>query len=305
MYFVSFKICGQDVHFSQFMETKSVVNPALIGFQDEDYQAHFQRRSQWSSVTVPFNTFSISLNAKNVYQNLSVGATFLNDVAGDSHFSTDGLSFSIINSFDSKNNLFSLALLSGFYQRSVNFSNLIFLEHENINNTNFIFFDIGIGTSNFRKIDKNSAFLVGASAFHLNRPNQSLIGSDEIYLQPKYVVHATYFNELTNKIIITPTFYFSSQLSDKEMIVGTGFSYKVRKELNLNLGSYSRLHDALIVSFGLQKENLEVNISYDINTSTLANASNNIGGFEFSVSYGWSIMKEKKEFEQKFCPKYL
>ena len=77
------------------------------------------------------------------------------------------------------------------------------------------------------------------------------------------------------------------------------------KELNLNLGSYSRLHDALIVSFGLQKENLEVNISYDINTSTLANASNNIGGFEFSVSYGWSIIKEKKELEQKFCPKYL
>jgi len=287
------------------METKSVVNPALIGLQDEDYQANLQRRSQWSSVTVPFNTFSISLNAKNVYQNLSVGATFLNDVAGDSHFSTDGLSFSIVNSFDSKNNTFSLALLSGFYQRSVDFSNLIFLENENINNTNFIFFDIGIGTSNFREIDKKSAFLVGVSVFHLNKPKQSLIGSNEIYLQQKYVVHTTYFNELTNKIIITPTFYFTSQFSDKELIIGTGFSYKLRKELNLNSGLYSRLHDALIVSFGLQKENLEVNISYDINTSTLSKASNNIGGFEFSVSYGWSIIKEKKELEQKFCPRYL
>ena len=79
-------IQAQDVHYSQFDKTKSLINPSLIANQNEDYELQVQRRSQWASVTVPFNTFSFAFNAKEVYKTFSVGATILNDVAGDSHF---------------------------------------------------------------------------------------------------------------------------------------------------------------------------------------------------------------------------
>jgi type IX secretion system PorP/SprF family membrane protein len=296
---------AHEVHFSKFSKTKSLLNPSLIANQDNDYHIHLQRRSQWSSVTVPFNTLSLSFIVKNLYKDISLGATFLNDITGDSHFSTNGLNLSVANSFNSKDNSFSAAFFSGMYQRSIDFGGLIFLEEEDISNTNFTFFDIGVGVSNYRKIDRNSSLLVGISAYHLNTPNQSFSTSDKVSLQPKHILHSTYSKIITPKIKIAPTFYLSSQKHDRELIIGSGVSYKATNFVDLKSGLYVRMNDAIFVSFGLQKENLEVLVSYDINTSSLSNASNNMGGFEFSVNYGWSIIKEQEEIEQKICPKYL
>lgn len=296
---------AQDVHYSQFDKTKSLVNPSLISNQDEDYEIQLQRRSQWSSVTTPFNTFSISVNTKDIYKTLSAGVTILNDVAGDSHFSTDGISLSLSNSFNTKKNSLSVALQTAIYQRAVNYEGLIFLENEELQNSKFAFFDIGLGISNYTVLDQNSAFLVGLSSFHLNSPEQSLTSTGDASLSPKYIIHSTYYTSVSSKINILPTIYASSQNQDKEFIIGSGVIYKLSDEIDLKSGVYNRVKDAFFVTLGIQKENLEAIISYDINTSTLVNASNAMGGFEFSVSYGWSITKEKNEKEQKICPKYL
>ena len=298
-------IQAQDVHYSQFDKTKSLINPSLIANQNEDYELQLQRRSQWSSVTVPFNTFSLSFNAKEVYKTFSVGATILNDVAGDSHFSTDGLGISLVNSFSTKENSLAIGLQTALYQRRVDYEDLVFIANENFQNTKFSFFDIGLGISNYKIVDRNSAFLVGISSFHLNKPKQSLVSNDQVVLSPKYVLHSTYFTKLSPKIDISPPFYASSQNQDKEFIIGSGISYKLNDEVNLKSGIYTRIGDAFFVTLGMQKANLEAIISYDINTSSLANASNSMGGFEFSISYGWSIVKETKEVKQKICPKYL
>ena len=110
--FISSLIKAQDVHFSQFDKTKSLFNPAIIAHQSDDYQLQLQRRSQWSSVTVPFNTFALSLVAKDLYKDLSAAVTLLNDVAGDSYFSTDGLNFSLSKTFYKKDNFISIGLIS-------------------------------------------------------------------------------------------------------------------------------------------------------------------------------------------------
>jgi len=296
---------AQDVHYSQFDKTKSLLNPSLIANQNEDYEIQLQRRSQWSSITVPFNTFSLSFNAKQVYKTFSVGATILNDVAGDSHFSTDGLALSLVNSFNTKDNSLAVALQTSLYQRSVNYDNLIFLENENLQNTKFSFFDIGLGISNYKILTRNSALLIGISSYHLNKPKQSLTSNNQVFLSPKYIFHSTYYTSVSSKIGISPIVYVSSQNQDKEFIMGSGIIYKLNNEVNLKSGIYSRIKDAFFVTLGMQKANLEAIISYDINTSTLTNASNSMGGFEFSISYGWSIVKETKEAKQKICPKYL
>ena len=84
---------AQDVHYSQFDKARALLNPSLIAYQNEDYEIQIQRRSQWYSVTTPFNTFSLSLNAKNVFKRFSIGTTILNDLAGDSYFSTKACRF--------------------------------------------------------------------------------------------------------------------------------------------------------------------------------------------------------------------
>ena len=90
----SFKASSQDVHFSQFYETKALINPALVGYQYGDYKVQMQRKSQWESVSIPFNTFSIAFEAKEFVKAISIGIQFLNDISGDSKFRTNG--FNII-----------------------------------------------------------------------------------------------------------------------------------------------------------------------------------------------------------------
>ena len=296
---------AQDVHFSQFSKTKSLLNPSLISNQKNDYHVHLQRRSQWSSVTVPFNTLSFSFIVKNLYKDFSLAATFLNDIAGDSYFSTNGLNVSLAKSFDSKDNFFSAAFFTAIYQRSIDLEGLIFLEAEEVSKNNFTFFDIGIGISNYRKIDRNSSLLFGISLYHLNTPNQSFTVSEKASLHPKYIFHSTFSKTINTKIKFAPTFYFSSQNKVRELIIGSGVSYKLTDIIDLKSGLYTRMNDAIFVSFGLKKEDFEVLISYDINTSSFSRASNSMGGFEFSVNYGWNVIKQHEEIKQKICPKYL
>jgi len=296
---------AQDVHYSQFNKTKALLNPSLIAYQNDDYEMQIQRRSQWASITTPFNTFSLSFNAKQVYKGLSMGATILNDLAGDSDFSTKGLSFSLANFFNTRNNTIFAGLQTAFYQRSINYDNLIFIENETFANTELVFFDFAMGISNYKKINQNSSLLLGFSSYHLNKPNQSLISSEKVFLNPKYVFHLAYYNRINSKIDVSPTLYISLQNTDNEIVFGGDLTYELNQEINLKSGVYSRINDAFLIALGIQKANLEIIASYDINTSTLVSASNFMGAFEFSIRYGWSILKEKKEIKQKVCPKYL
>ena len=303
--FFSLFSLAQDVHYSQFDKTKSLLNPSLIPHQDEDYEIHVQRRSQWSRVTVPFNTFALSFNTKKLYKDLSLGLTVLNDLAGDSYFSTDGVVFSIANHIATKENTLYLGIQTALYQRSVNFDNLIFIESEELQNAKFSFFDFALGISNHKTLNQHSSLLIGLSSYHLNNPRQSLMSNQKVVLNTKYVFHCLYYTSVSSKIDISPTLYFSSQAQDRELIIGNGLEYYLNEKVKLKTGIYSRVKDSFFVTLGVKKGDLEAIISYDINTSALSTASNYMGGFEFSISYAWSAVKEKQVEQKKICPKYL
>lgn len=298
-------IQAQDVHYSQFDKTTSLLNPSLIANQNEDYEIQLQRRSQWSSVTTPFNTFSASFNARDIYKSLSSGVTILNDVAGDSYFSTNGISFSVAKSLKINKNLFSFGAQASLYQRSINYDGLVFLQNEQFDITNFSFFDFGLGVSNYKRVGIKSALLLGLSSFHLNRPNQSLGLNDKVFLSPKHLIHVSYYHMINSKIDITPTAYASLQNHDSEFIIGSGVTYKINNKFNLISGVYSRIKDAIFITIGMKNKNLSAVFSYDINISSLASASNWMGGSEFSIIYKWSVYKQKNEKKTKICPKYL
>lgn len=295
----------QDIHYSQFEKTRTLLNPSLIANQNQDYEIQIQRRSQWSSVSTPFNTLSLSFNAKQFYKSFSAGATVLKDAAGDSEFSTNGLAFSFASSINAEDNVLSFGLQIAGYQRSLNYERLVFLQSEQLDNTSFSFFDIAIGFSNYKQIDKTTAFLVGISSYHLNKPKQSLMLNDNVLLSPKQIFHSTYYSKLYSKINISPTIYFSSQEQDREVVIGSGLDYQFKEGVILQTGLYSRIKDAVFLKLGVEKENLELVVSYDINTSSLNEASNYMGAFEFSIRYGWQITKQKRTINQKNCPQYL
>ena len=137
---IAINCVAQDVHFSQFKISSFLLNPALVGSQNSDYKASLQRKSQWKSVSIPFNTFSLSLERKNILPSHSVGVQFLNDIAGDSRFKTTGINLAYVKRVvATTNNLFNFGAELGLFQRSVMFDDLIFNDPENLSNINFLF----------------------------------------------------------------------------------------------------------------------------------------------------------------------
>ncbi|MEN9002702.1 MAG: type IX secretion system membrane protein PorP/SprF, partial [Flavobacteriales bacterium] len=90
IFFASLTSQAQDIHFSQFYNSPLNLNPALAGNFDGNYRFAGNYRNQWNSVTIPFATFSMSADAKDVMgkKNVGAGIIFNNDNTGDSRFRT-------------------------------------------------------------------------------------------------------------------------------------------------------------------------------------------------------------------------
>ena len=299
---------AQDVHFSQFKASSFLLNPALVGAQNNDYKATLQRKSQWASVSVPFNTLSFSLERKDILPNHNIGVQFLNDIAGDSRFKTTGINLGYAKKIAvTADNLFSFGTGLGIFQRSIVFDDLVFNDPENLSNLNFIFPDVAIGIANFHTLNKNTVIESGIAFYHINKPKQSLVKNDAIRLQQKMNIHTALNYIYTDNLSFQPKLVFSNQDTDKEFLLGCDVNYLLEGEQDILLksGIADRFNDALIFYFGAEIEGLSCVVSYDINTSSLTNASNNKGGFEFALVYQWKSKKKKKIVEQEICPKYL
>ncbi|MBT3612031.1 MAG: PorP/SprF family type IX secretion system membrane protein [Flavobacteriales bacterium] len=299
---------AQDVHFSQFLANNFALNPARVGMQNNDCKTTLHRKSQWASVSIPFTTFGLALERKEILPSHNIGVQFLNDIAGDSRFKTSGLTIAYAKSVAiSKENTFSFGAGLGIFQRSILFDDLVFNETENLNNLNFMFPDLSIGVANENRINKNVVLESGIAFFHINKPKQSFTENDAIRLHQKMNFHTTLNYTYTDNLSIQPKLLFSNQDTDKEFLLGCGVNYLLEgeKEILLKSGIADRFNDALILYFGAEIEGLSCVVSYDVNTSSLTNASNNKGGFEFVLVYQWKSAKKIKIVEQEICPKYL
>ena len=301
---------AQDIHFSQFSATKSSLNPALIGYQQQDYQIQLQRRSQWESVTKPFSTFSIALNRKNIYNNFSAGVQFIDDKAGDSNFSTNGIVFSLSRT----NNIFnyqniSLGGSAGYYRRSLDHRHLFFIDDENIPSYSKHFFDLSFGVVHEYELKQNITVLSGISIFHINTPNQSFFENSNVELKAHNKIHSSIIYYYKPNVQIKPGFYYSEQAMAKELVFGANVNYLLMKYkrdiIVFRAAIYNRYNDAVIPSLGLKIDNFDIMASYDINTSSLVRASDYKGGFEFSIIYNWEKHNKISNKPLIICPKYL
>ena len=137
---------SQDVHFSQFETDRINLNPSVIGnLFENDFRFSLQRRTQWSSVSVPFTSLSTTYEINNILPKINFGAQFLNDKAGDSKFTTNqfNLAFSK-NLYIYDYDVLSVGTVIGFCQRSVDFADLIFENTEQFFRDSYVYPDVGI-----------------------------------------------------------------------------------------------------------------------------------------------------------------
>lgn len=329
---------AQDIHFSQYAETPSAINPALAGVT-YNTRVIGNFKNQWSSVASKYQTMGLSFdqtikNRKLRASYFAVAFNIFKDVAGDAKLSTTNpnLGVAYIQRI-SKKMKFSGGIQSGFFYRTIDASNLRWdRQYDGYNyNPNLASgevptksgvtsFDLGGGINlNYIQSDKfisakNAAkFDVGISAYHYRLGKTSFFNTDE-RLKTKV---CAYFNgdfNIPNSInSIMPTFLYMRQGSSSELIAGALFKFilgdpstytSLKKPRAFSIGGYYRFRDAIVPSILFQYNHYAFGISYDINVSALTPASKRNGGIEIMLRYnifpGYGVNLGRKDTKPSY-----
>ena len=315
---------AQDIHFSQFYNSPLQLNPSLTGNFDGAYRFAGNLRQQWASVSKPYTTLALSADAANVLRisKLGAGLQISNDQAGDGALRITQLnpsfSYCLKLSSDSTHRL-TIGGQPSLQLRQIDASKLTFGNQYNgaifdpsINNGEIIsgnssLFSFHSGIT-YKRIKKNrDEFTTGIAVHNLFSSEASILDNSES-LKKRFTMHINWQLPIHPKMNLTPGILYLSQEQDNETVVGANLTYLIDPRTynyrTVQFGVWNRFKDAVIVYGGMEWDQLQVGISYDVNTSSLKTASNNRGGWEISAIY---IIKErlpKRRFFKK-CPDFI
>ena len=316
---------AQDIHYSQFYASPLTLNPALTGVNDCNYRVGIMYRNQWKSVTTPYQTPSISFDINNVLQRvikkgtLSAGALVLNDKAGDGDLSNlsvlGSIAYQRALTANRKLNI-SIGIQPGYVQKKLDVDKLTWesqfngqtfdptlSSNENFQKNKFGYFDLNAGLYLSYAVGTRSDIFLGGSVFHLIQPKESFLGTDN-KLSMRYCVHGGVRIGVNDKLDIIPQVLFMMQSKAQEINAGLSLQYAFNTDVSLFVGGYDRLNDAIIAMAGLEFHKVRLGFSYDVNTSSLSDASNGKGGFEISLSYTGCLGGFILDKPIMFCPRY-
>ncbi|NDF98046.1 MAG: type IX secretion system membrane protein PorP/SprF [Chitinophagia bacterium] len=324
-------LSAQDLHFSQFMQTPLLVNPAHTGFiPDGDYRLGVNYRNQWASVSAfPYKTMS-AFGDVQLLQNseqtgwLGLGGLLLRDVAGTSALTSTKVYGSVAyHQMIGNGSLVGLGFNVGWANKSINTSGLTFpsqwngqffdIHQSNLapvlasNNINYLDMQVGL---NYAYFPNPSTFLnAGFSAMHLNRPHESFFDNvngvdNRIAVRYNGFLNASF--KLNDQVIVSPHMYFSVQAAASEWVGGVNAQYNLSGdgEYVLSGGLYYRYNESLIPTIGLGFKEMLLQFSYDATMSSLKNFTNRRGAFEFSLVKQGLADSYRGNRRESMCPSF-
>lgn len=317
-------LVAQDIHFSQFYMSPLNLNPALTGVMNCNMRVVGNYRNQYASIlkSNAFNTYSVSYDQKIPvarYDYFGVGGTLWGDKAGQAGFGT--IQARLSGSYSKRmgggrgtSNYLVFGADLGLSQRRINIAALQWGTQHNgeggfdptlpdyedkFDRSDFLFIDMSAGLLWFSIFDKTNSFYLGGAFSHLNRANQSFDSDVYDALYSKFTIHSgldyvfPYSRIGLSPGIVTfiqgPSLQINTGLNVKFLLNGNKRTYEA-----FQFGTWVRLAnkidkgilaDAIILSTRFDYESFGVGFSYDLNISSLNNATNYNGAFEFSGIY--------------------
>lgn len=308
---------AQDIHFSMFSETPMHLNPAYTGMFNGLFRVSANYRNQWKSIGSPYTTMAASFDMPIPvgFGQLGVGAFLYQDKAGDSKFGTfQGLLSASALVPISGNATFSAGLQGGIGQRSATITTLQW-ENQYQNGaydptlpanesnllTSFIYPDFSAGLAyHYKSIAENITSReywkidIGAAYMHANRPTMKFYSGSE-KLNARIVGHVkAHYDFPGTKWALQPAAVYMKQGPAQEITVGTMLRYKLKNgtkvtsllmESGVALGAHYRVGDAIIPQLYYDLGDMFIGLGYDLNVSSLKDASRMNGGFEITMRY--------------------
>ena len=321
---------GQDLHFSQFMNSPLVTNPANTGFIPEgDYRLGVNYRNQWSSImSVPYKTMSAFGDIQTMTNDdktgwLGVGGLILRDVAGSGNLTSTKIYGSVAyHQMLNQGSLFSLGFNVGWANKQINVSNLKFPDQfdgkffdnklptsVSLNRNNINYVDIQAGANYAYFPDEMTYFNAGYSIMHINRARESFFEQQPGVDNRIAMRHNAFINgsfKLNDQWIVNPNVYFSYQAKATEIVGGVNAHYNLSGDGEKILigGLYYRHQDAVIPMIGLGIKEYYFTFTYDATISTLRNYNNTRGALEFSLIKQGVFDRYAGNRKQSMCPSF-
>jgi len=307
-------LVAQDIHFSQYNENPSLINPALTGAYYV-MRASAVYRDQWASVTTPYRTFGASYEMKfrasewekqdpfktklykKAYNRLAGGLSFYSDKAGDGQMSTNYGTVSLATFI--KTGAFSslsLGLQGGIIHKSVNYANFIFPnQYDGTTYNNTLPTGEPVGSRSFVAPDVNAGLLwyygkeessigennhvyadVGFSMMHINKPKQKFLPNDFDRLYSKYIVHGKLLIGLPHSnVSLAPSFMSQFQGPQMEFVCGMHVKYSIK-------------NDTKYTGF-IKKSYFGLGVFYRSMDAVIANVLLEMGHYAIGISYDLNI----------------
>ena len=317
---------GQDMQFTQFYASPLYLNPAFTGI-NVCSRVSLVYRNQWPEMRKAYQSYLLSVDHYISRKHLGIGLQCGVDDAG-----TGALRTTIINpsiAYEAKINrkiAVRVGVQPGLTIKSIRFDKLIFGDQLSrggnngpVSTTivetptqNKAFLDIGAGALIY-----TSKYWAGASFFHLNKPNETIAGNENVYLPIRYGVHggAKFLlnedeREKDFKKYISLVMNYKGQGEFDQVDVGVYYSqyvftagiwYRGIPGLKAYKPGYKN-NDAVAVVIGFQKETLKIGYSYDITISQLHNMTQ--GAHEITLSYELCTPKKGVKRVLVSCPKF-
>jgi type IX secretion system PorP/SprF family membrane protein len=314
---------AQGPQFSQFYAAPAYLNPALTGNTPRNrFSAIY--RNQWNAVSKGFVSYGASFDKNLEGLNSGLGIMFLRDQAGTGQLSFTNVSFLyryrvVLN----EGLMLNLGMSYGVVQRATDVSKLLFSDQINTGtastNENFVFNQKSYGDFGFGAVAYSARFWGGISAYHLNRPNESMLKDQESPIPVQWSIHGGYKfaleetkkGEVLKSITVTTNYKFQNRFDQMDiggyythtnMIFGVWYRGLPLKRFKAGYGN----SDAIVPMIGMIIEDLRMAYSYDITASKLS--GNTAGSHEISLTYEFPSEKAKKKKKKKSfiapCPRF-
>jgi type IX secretion system PorP/SprF family membrane protein len=319
---------AQDFHFSQFFNAPLTTNPANTGVFNGDIRAYTLYRMQWLTVTSPYKTLTLGVDAPIFRKRMpdddffAAGLNINNDNSGNVNYMVNSFngSLSFTKYLGGRNEHdITLGYEVGYALITANTRKLTWDSQYDRNSQTYVpgsGFDESYGGGGRGYLDMSTGLVwnftanylfrsqLGFSYHHFLAPNISINGGED-RLHPKMGVQwntAIRLNETSN-VTFLPSIMASQQGASLLFNGGTCVRYVLGEESHYTnyrnykavyIGGFYRFRDAAYTTFRIDIGNFAFAFAYDVNISKLTPASKTVGGFEFMLQYKGTVGKFRR-----------
>lgn len=302
---------AQDVRLSQPFTNVLGLNPAMMG-SNSDFRASLNHRNQWASLNSGYMTYNLNVLypyfLKKGNSKLDFGLGVQNRNQGAFDFLNANLSIGYKLKLTSTGHNLSAAIQTGYFQNSLNTSELIFDDQyqageydptsssaENISGQSTSGVDAAFGLMWFYNPGPDSGNIhafFGISMYHLNQPDESYTGVG--FGMPLRQSFQTGLKIYTNgPVNFSPQLMYNSQGGSEELSVGLYVDYLINDKFMATLGGWYRKDNAIALILGIKFKEYSLGYSYDLLTSHLGSSTSGLTTHEISLSYGLNLASRK------------